>query len=293
MEASLSQQDINEILKGISIPSQPQIMADLQIAQAFDPPDMQEIGRLISRDVSIAGNVIKVANSPFYGVSKPVTNIDQAIMLLGTNAVMNIVNGLALRQELVDLGTLEEEDKLFLNSFWDSAEDTAKVSQLISEQLQLEDPESMYLLGLFHDGGIPLMVQHFKQYRKIMARGYASKEMSLIKYEDKEYNTNHAVLGYYLARSWKMPMFVCDAITEHHSLTQLLKDNSKAGGPLVNMISILCMAEHFVGLHETLGQQEIDTEWADLEGPLMSYLNISHNDIQDLRTICEEHGIGL
>ena len=293
MEASLSQSDISELLRGISIPSQPQIMADLQLAQAFDPPDLREIGQLISRDISIAGSVIKVANSPFYALPKPVTHIEQAIMILGNNAVLNIVNGVALRQELVDMGRLDDDDVVFLNAFWDSAEDTARVAQLISQQLQMEDPEEMYLLGLFHNGGIPLMVQHFKDYRQVLQQAYAQEQDTLTETEDQHYNTNHAVLGYYLARSWKMPLTVCDAITEHHSLPRLLSANPRAGGQMVNMLAILKLAEHLVGLYRILGNQQIDNEWQALEAPVCEYLNLSQEEINDITALCEEHGIGL
>jgi len=58
-------------------------MADLQMAQAFDPPDLNEISELISRDVSICGSVIKVANSRYYGLGQSVSSIEQTIMLIG------------------------------------------------------------------------------------------------------------------------------------------------------------------------------------------------------------------
>ena len=292
MQASLSENDIAQILRGISIPPQPQIMADLQMAQAFDPPDLNEISQLISRDASICGSVIKVANSPYYGLGQPVTSIDQAIMLIGVDAVINTVNGVSTRQSLVDMSKLNDMDVMFLNRFWDAAEDMAKIAQLISNQLQLENPSSMYLLGLFHNAGIPLLVQAYPNYRDILAEAYALEDATITAIEDKHLNTNHAVLGYYLARSWKMPLFICDAITEHHNLQYLLSDSSSKGGPILNMLSILKLAEHLVGLHYLLGRHELDLEWLALQDLLLDYLSITHEDIDDLQQTCSEMGIG-
>ncbi len=292
MQASPSENDIAQILRGISIPPQPQIMADLQMAQAFDPPDLGEISQLISRDVSVCGSVIKVANSPYYGLNKPVTSIDQAIMLIGLDAVINTVNGVATRKNLVDISKLNEMDVMFLNRFWDGAEDTAKIAQLISNQLQIENPNSMYLIGLFHNAGIPLLVQSYPNYRDVLAEAYTDTETSITATEDKHFNTNHAVLGYYLARSWKMPLFVCDAITEHHNLQRLLSEGASSGGPMLNMLCILKLAEHLVGLHSILGRHELDLEWQCLEDMVMAYLGLTHDDIDDLLQICTEMGIG-
>lgn len=293
MEATLSETDINSILRGISIPPQPQILADLQLAQAFEPPDMNEISKLICRDISMAGSILKVANSPFYGLTNPVTDIDQAILLLGSDVVINIVNGVALRQELIDGSKLKEDDIVFLNRFWDSAEDTAKAAHLVSEQLQLEDPNSVYLLGLFHNAGIPLLMHAYSDYRDVLAQGYAEADHNLTRAEDQCYNTNHAVLGYYLARSWKMPMNIAEAITEHHNYRNIFKDETKVGGPHANMLAILKLAEHLSGLYHLLGRHDLDLEWQSSETTILNYLNLNHDDIDELSHICHEYGIGL
>ena len=284
MSATLSEQDITEILRGISIPPQPQIMADLQMAQAFDPPDLNEISKLISRDVSICDSVIKLANSPYYGLGQSVTSIEQAIMLIGVDAVINTVNGFAMRSSLVDVS--------FLNRFWDCAEDTAKLARIISQRLQLESPGAMFLLGLIHNAGIPLLVHAYPNYRDVLAEAYALNDGILTATEDKHFNTNHAVLGYYLARSWKMPLYICDAITEHHDLQRQLAESTSRGGPMLNMLCILKLSEHLAGLHHQLGRHELDLEWQAVETSLLEYLGMSEDDIGDLQLVCTDMGIG-
>ena len=291
-EASPSEDDISKILRGISIPPQPQIIVDLQMAQATEFPDLDEISELISRDISLCGSTIKVANSPFYGISKPITTIQQAIMLMGLNAVINTVNGVAIRQSLMDTSKLTDKDITFLNRFWDSAEDTAKVAYLISKQIQLENPDSMYLIGLFHNAGIPLLIQNYPNYRDILVEAYTLGDGILTNTEDKHLNTNHAVLGYYLARSWKMPLFICNTITEHHNLAFLLSESSQAGSPMLNLLCILKLAEHLVGLHYLLGRHEVDLEWLVVQDALLAYLTLSLDDVDDLQQVCAEMNIG-
>lgn len=293
MAATLSEDDISTMLRGIDIPPQPQIIADLQMAQAFTPPDMQEISKLISRDASVTGNILRIANSPFYGLANPVTNIEQAIMFLGSDVVINIVNGVALRQELVDSSKFNDDDLAFMNRFWDSTEDTARAAQLISEHLQLEDPNTLYLLGLFHNAGIPLLVNAYPGYREVLAQGYAEGDSNLTAIEDQQLDTSHAVLGYYLARHWKMPTIIAETIAEHHDLQSYFKDETATGGQTANMLAMLKIAEHLCGLHYVLGRHELDLEWQVLEPAILNYLNLTQDDLDDLRHLCADHGIGF
>jgi len=291
MEATLTNQDINSILRGFTIPPQPQILVDLQILQATSCPDINEISQLISKDISIAGSVLKVANSPFFGLANPVSSVAQAIMMVGTEVAINIVNGIALRQELCNNQNLPDELVVFLNRFWDSAEDTAKVAALISQSISVETPELLYSLGLFHNAGIPLMIQRHTDFLDVIKQGYGLAEGTITDAENKCFNTNHAVLGYYLARSWKMPHTVCNVIAQHHNMESLSPEHLAQGGQEMNLLAILKLAEHLVGLHYVIGRHELDLEWIAIEETICHYLNLSNEDIEDLMSACEDIGI--
>lgn len=291
MDALPSDDELNILLRGFSIPSQPQILVDLQLAQAENPPDLKEISQLIRKDIYISGSVLKVANSPFYGLNKPVTSIEHAIMMIGTQGVINIVNAVALRQELVSRKKLSDQDVEFLNRFWDSAEDTAKVAAAISHEIDLGQPDELYLLGLFHNAGIPLMMERSKDYRNVLLQSYELAEGMVTDVENQHFNTNHAVLGYYLTRSWKMPKLICETVGQHHNLQLLLSEDLHRGGPMLNMLSILKMAEHIVRLYGVLGGHELDLEWIALKDSILSYLNLSDEDFEDLVHLCRELGI--
>lgn len=291
MQVQLSEEQIYTLLRGFSIPSQPQILADLQMAQACGEPDLQEIGGLIRKDIYVSGSVLKVANSPFYGMHKPVTSIEHALMLIGTQGVINIVNAVSLRQEFVLAKNLSDDDTSFLNRFWDSAEDTARAAAVISRELALGQPDELYLLGLFNNAGIPLMLERFPDYRKVLSQSYELIEGSITNMENQHYETNHAVLGYYLTRSWKMPKQISESIGQHHNLQTLFADASRHGSPLLNNVTIMKMAEHIVGLFAILAANQTDREWLELQTPILGYLNLSADDLADLTQQCRELGI--
>ena len=66
-ENPLTQENVEAILKGITIPSPPQVVADLQMEMAMPNPDLNEMADMISKDPGLAGGVLKTLNSPFYG----------------------------------------------------------------------------------------------------------------------------------------------------------------------------------------------------------------------------------
>lgn len=82
----------DDILKGISIPSPPQVMADLQMELVMPEPNLHAMANMISKDVGLAGSVLKTVNSPFFGMAREITSITHAVNLLGINSILNIVN---------------------------------------------------------------------------------------------------------------------------------------------------------------------------------------------------------
>lgn len=103
MVKELSEEQILRIMQGIKIPPQPQILVDLQMEQVMPDPDMGRIAKLISQDVGLSGTVLKVVNSPFYGLKNRITSVHQAVCLIGLDSVVNIINGLSIKSQMSDV----------------------------------------------------------------------------------------------------------------------------------------------------------------------------------------------
>src|SRR5690554_6133832 len=240
MTTILNEDQIKQILQGIVIPPQPQIMVDLQMEQLHPEPEIDRIAELIRQDVGLAGTMLKIVNSPLYGLSNTIQSVHQAVMLLGLNTVTNIVNGLSIKGELSDHEIVE------LNRFWDTAMDIAIVSASIAKQVGYASPDEAYNLGLFHNVGIPLMHKRFDNYFSVLERAYTGQHARIIDTENEAFKTNHAVVGYYCARSWNQPAHLATAIAEHHNVQRLFEQNGQSttqGNSLV-LLAILKMAEH-------------------------------------------------
>ena len=284
MPQELSEEQINRILQGIKIPPQPQILVDLQMEQVMPDPDLIRISKLISQDVGLAGTILKVVNSPFYGLKNRITSVQQAVSLMGLNSVVNIINGLSIKSQMSD------ETIVNMNRFWDTANDIAQVAMSIAKQVGYPNPDMAYLLGLFHNSGIPLLMARFDNYLEVMEESYAHPEMRVVDVENQRLNTNHAVIGYYTAKSWNLPKLLCEIIAEHHNCKRLFSaatvENDKT-----TLTSILKMAEHICGTYKILGQQEEDHEWEDIGQMVLEYLGFNDYDLETFKESFAEMGI--
>jgi HD-like signal output (HDOD) protein len=276
MTIELTTEQIRSMLLGISIPPQPQIMVDLQMEQLAPECTIQGITRLISRDVGLSGSIIKTVNSSFFGRKNKISTVQQACQLLGIDCVVNIVNALSIRGELSD------EEIVELGLFWDSATDVAMMAATISKQIGVHAPDEAYTLGLFHNCGIPLLMERFDNYADVMREAYASPEPRIIDVENRLLQTNHAVVGYYVAKSWRLPAYLCEAIHDHHSAQEIFADQEYPDTRKKNLLAILKMAEHLCGLHRSLGGQETDLEWQQLEEDILIYVGLTAYEFQNL-----------
>jgi len=289
-ENPLTQENIEAILKGITIPSPPQVVADLQMEMAMPNPDLNEMADMISKDPGLAGGVLKILNSPFYG-NRDIASISQAVMMLGMNTVANIVNTLYLRDSMSLQDDIDDVYKAMIR-FWDSATDVARACQLVAQRLRYQNPDAAYMLGLFHNTGIPLLMQRFPDYPQVIAESYLHKEHRIVDCENRHYKTNHAVVSFYAARSWKLPEQICKVIAAHHSAVDIFTDKDKTDADEKYLHAILKMGEHLTGLYRTLGNHEEDLEWQKIEENVLDYLGLSQFDYDDLVAYAADNGIG-
>lgn len=281
---------VEDILKGISIPSPPQVLADLQMELLMPDPDMGAMAGMIAKDVGLAGSVLKTVNSPFFGLVRKVSSIEHAVSLLGIKSILNIVNAYYLRNEMMSKG-LSDADLAAMTRFWDSAMDVANCATLICQQIHYPHRDQAYLLGLFHNAGIPLLKQKFPDYPVVQIAAYQQPEGYLTRVENERLNTSHQVMGYYIAKTWKLPAEVCTVIRAHHNLERLNGEGEQADD-LRQLAAILKLAEHIVGLYRVLGDQPVDHEWERIGGTVMAELGLNQSDFDEIVSLASDNGIG-
>lgn len=270
---SHSPAEMGKILQGLTIPPCPAILTEVQREVLKPDFNSQRVVDLISRDVALAASIIKIANSPVFGLPQRVSSIALALPLLGSRQLINFVINEFLKRSFTDKSGISME------RFWDRAARNATVCSLLSARLPGTDRETAYCFGLFHDCGIPLMMQRYPDYKDTL-RLANNGSSAFLAQEEARHGTSHAVMGYLLARSWGLSDTLCEAIRSHHDYAALDPSHDLGiSDEACTLIAISLLGEHIVGAF--LRQPE-EAEWERGRGAIQSFFGLQATDLDDI-----------
>lgn len=242
----------------INIPPQPEVI--FEIDRLINKPNNQlsAIGNLISKDAGLSAAIFKLVNSPFYKSPARIANIQKAIITLGLTQVNNLIKGLSLRRVI---GGRE----LAYEKFWERSEEIAMLSGIVAgKQISACNiaVDQAYMTGLFHECGVPILMQHFPEYCQAFRLNQGSNWPDFHE-EDRRFNTDHTVVGFLVTKHWNLPEFICQAVRFHH-------DRLNVDHAALTLVSILQMARH---LHKRIHQLP-DDEWPDIREQVLREIGV-------------------
>lgn len=259
-------------LKGIDIPACPEILIDIDRELRSELPNQREIARLISKDVALSGRVMRIANSPAFGTGRSLDSIMQALSVLGSQQMFNLVVTQLLKIALAG------PPEVKMDRFWDDSARTARLSAELARHLKKVKPEKAYTFSLFHDCGIPLMLKRFPEYKQILAEANQSAERSFSAVEEESLGTSHSAIGYFLARRWMLPDFIAQGILVHHDY-EIFSKPGDLPAETIAVVATNVLSEHITRADSNLGQE---SEWAKSADVICDYFNLSLGAVDDL-----------
>jgi len=276
--AEIAAESVSDILKTISIPPCPAVVAALLTESRRPEVDFHKIIRLISGDLGLAASMMKTSNSPFFALRNKVQTVQQAAAVLGLKNIVNIVNGLALKRTLSPKGVSMER-------FWDRSNYHAMISNRLARRVPGLNREDAYTFGLFHDCGIPILMQRFPDYKETLALANRSSH-PMCEVENERHGTDHVVVGAMLARNWQLPALIVQAIRAHHHFDILRDTSSDAPGEVRALTAISLLADHLIANFLDVPDE---TEWLAHGASALNYLGFDEEELADLRSeITEE-----
>lgn len=232
--------------------------------------------------MALAGMLIKLINSPFYNLNRKIDSIEQAIQVLGCNALTNLITGLLAKK------AFGEKGPSFIR-FWDVSAKKALSLTVLASIFRYGNLGEAHSFGLFCDIGIPLLLQKFENYGLILKKANESKVEFFTAIEQHALNTDHAIIGSIVAKSWGLSSNISSAIRGHHDYS-CFKDK-KLPQQVLDLIAYSVIAdraiEKFAGLHS-------NNEWEKAGELAMTQLGISDLDLEEvLDTILDKFTIEL
>ena len=195
------------------VPSPPVLYFDLREQVENESGDLDTMADIAARDPSLVARILKVANSGFYSLPRSVSDLSQALGLIGTDGLLGMVLAAHLYAGLPPPG-------LKLELLW---QHTLRVSALAREIARIEGSDRRVqsqcaVAGLLHDIGILVLLENEpERYQPIWKRS-GGDETILAELERAEFGVTHGELGALILMLWSLPEDVVEAVRHSHSV---------------------------------------------------------------------------
>lgn len=197
---------------------------------------MQDFEEVIKLDPILVVRLMRLVNSPYFGLSTQVESIAKAVVFIGMKHLRNLVAVEGLRDMFKEA---DDSAGFSKKNLWVHSATVAILAQMISRRIFGEDGEDVFLASIIHDIGLLVEVQLAgNEFMKVIA-AYSEGKEDITTFEDRIIGTNHAKIGRLLATEWKLPEAVIEAIRFHHR-----QDKEY---PIPGITSILQLAEFMAG----------------------------------------------
>ena len=208
------QMDIQELFQeGTLIPSLPEIF--YQFKEVIDDPasSFDEIGEIVGNDPGLTIRLLKIVNSTFFGFSQQIETISHAISIIGREQLNDLLFSTLVRDQFKSI----PQSTLNMASFWKHSIASGLFAKNLALGIGEANPDRSFVAGLLHDIGhlvlcleLPLKVLEISQRVK-------SKDETQHKAEFEVLGFNHADVGGFLMRTWKLPKALEEAVGFHHN----------------------------------------------------------------------------
>jgi len=216
LEGILEDTALKQLVGGVtSLPSLPILFTRLTTLLEQTETDCAQIAALIKEDMAMAAQILKLVNSAYFGLTRRIETLEDAVTYLGIQTISSLV----LMQQLFSRCTDNEFREFQLDQLWEHSFCVATLAKKIVSDTEHTPliQEHAYLAGLLHDiGKLFLATQLPEGYRKIMENSdqndspRAEVELDIL-------GVDHSAIGGYLTSLWGLPRKITEAVTFHHT----------------------------------------------------------------------------
>ena len=212
MGASAKKKIASQLIQEIAdFPPLPDVVQAILQASSDPESSVADLHSLVEEDISLSSSVIKLANSPFFGLSREVSSLPRALTVVGMEEVQNLVIANAMFQPFKEFNSKKDR----LETLWDHSFRCALTAKLLAPRFCLSSSEC-FIAGQLHDLGKILVIMAFsnQSLAKIYPEGVAIS--SHVTSEQELLGVTHDILGARLVRNWLFPEKLCMAVGNHH-----------------------------------------------------------------------------
>ncbi len=210
---------IDEIVKDVSeLASLPEV--SIKVNQMVDDPNsgVNEIGKVISQDPALSAQLLRIANSPFYGISGSIDSISRAVTVLGTQQIRDMVFSATATKAFEGI----PNEIISVDDFWHHSLYCGLLARELANQTHKAQGEMLFTAGLLHDIGHLVMFNRIPElaHKAIMHTIEPDVDLELFQSEREIIGFDHSQVGGKLAEQWQLPKNLVECVMYHHEPEQ-------------------------------------------------------------------------
>lgn len=244
--------------------------------------DAGEFEAVVQPDLALTANLLRMANSAYFGLSRRIATAREAITLLGLRRVFEL--GAMAAVDAVVPETLPGYG-IDAGVFWSHSVAVAVVAERLAKERKLATPALTFTAGLLHDIG-KLVISNFLADRLEALRSQlAAGAPSLVDCERQFLGADHAQIGAELAAVWNLPEEVVKVVAFHHLPGLASGDH---GNMLVDLVHAADCLSHAMGFGADVGEMQ-----RKVDDAAIARLGLRHADLEHVasRALPEIEGL--
>lgn len=194
------------------LPSLPQAVLEAMTILNEEGASVTAVAERIERDQALTARTLRVANTAFYGAPGRVATIRTAIGVLGLRTVAALLTTASVSAQFTDTGQCPD---FRFKAYWRHALTSALIARGLAQRAGL-DGEVAFTAGLLHDIGALVLAAQFPGEAATALRFAREHDLPALGVERTVLGVDHCVAGETLARHWRFPEAVVQALALHH-----------------------------------------------------------------------------
>ncbi|MDH5395748.1 MAG: HDOD domain-containing protein, partial [Gammaproteobacteria bacterium] len=225
-----------------SLPPMPETASEILKLRSIPDVKVEQIVTVIEKDPVLVAQIIKYANSAYFGQAGSVKSLKDAIFrVLGVDAVMNMALALSVGSSF----KIPTAGPIGAKSVWKSSIYTASLMQRLSMLMpwgQRPNPGTAYLIGLLHDFGLLVLGHLFAdEYLSLNKYLEMNAEVNIVRAEESMLGISHLEIGKIVMRMWNMPVELIEVAKNER--------NSAYSGEYNTYIQLLTVVKSILAPH--------------------------------------------
>lgn len=196
--------------KGIVIPMQPKVLLKIDELRKSSSFQLHQLAALIRQDPGLSARILYIVNSPAYGLTKKIANIENAIIILGVDRTLNLSRAALLREALGQTNPV-------LEIFWRRSSIVAEITVAIAYRQRIGvNSDLAYLIGLFHACGIAVLANCLPGYGDELVNEATWAQLDE---HSHKFDVDHVLVSYLVSCHWQLPGMVTESILQQRNPT--------------------------------------------------------------------------